>query len=307
MTDITILGTAATMPGKERALSAALLGCEGRAILFDCGEGTQTAMKRCAVSPMKIDVIALTHYHGDHIFGLPGLLQSMSCYERTEPLYITGPEGLEDILSPIMQLAGETGFPVISLTVPEKGISLCELHPAWPERAALKSFETRHRVISQGYRFDLSRGGRFLTEKAEALGVPRRYWSQLQRGINAEFDGKTVEPSEVMTAERKGISAVFSGDTAPCEELIKAACGADVLICDGTYGDDADSGEAEKYGHSTYRQAAELACAAGAGKLVLTHFSQKMKNPESLLSNSAAFPNTVCAYDGMKIALNFED
>lgn len=303
MVDICVLGTAATMPGKERALSAAYLSCGGRAVLFDCGEGTQTQMKRCGTSPMKTDLIALTHYHGDHIFGLPGLLQTMSCAERTEPLYIAGPAGLDEILKPIIQLAGKQQYEIIPIEIPEEGILLSTLNPAWNERAKISAFETCHRVKSQGYRFELSRAGRFMPEKAEALGIPKRLWGKLQKGESAE--GFT--PENVLGEERKGLSLVFSGDTAVCESYLRAAENADLLIADATYGDDADEGEAEKYGHCTYRQAAELAAKADVQQLILTHFSQKMKEPESFLKNASAFKNTVCAHDGMTIKLVFKE
>lgn len=303
MIDITVLGTGATMPGKERALSSAYLSCGGRAVLFDCGEGTQTQMKRFSASPMRIDLIALTHYHGDHIFGLPGLLQTMSCAERKEPLYLAGPEGLEDIFMPILALAGEQQFDIIPIEIPEEGLALSELNPAWDERARLMPFETCHRVKSIGYRFELGRAGRFMPEKAELNGVPRRLWGVLQKGLSAEG----FSPADVLGEEREGLSVVFSGDTAPCEGYLSAAENADLIIADATYGDDADAPDAEKYGHCTYRQAAELAREAKAEKLLLTHFSQKMREPEAYLPNTAAFPNTSCAFDGMSIRMNFKD
>lgn len=302
MIDITVLGTAATMPGSERALSSAYLSCGGRAVLFDCGEGTQTQMKRCGTSPMRVDLIALTHYHGDHIFGLPGILQTMSCLERSAPLYIAGPAGLESVLAPILALAGEVGYPVIPIEIPKGGLSLHSLNPSWNERARLMSFETSHRVISQGYRFELSRAGRFMSEKAEALGIPKKLWGRLQKGESCEG----FSPADVLGEERGGLAVVFSGDTAVCEEYEKACSDADLLIADGTYGDDEDVSDAVKYGHSTFREAAELAAKARVKRLLLTHFSHKMRDVREYLKNAEAFPSAECAADGMKIKLTFE-
>ena len=148
MIEVILLGCGATMPAPGRALSAAVLRCAGRELLFDCGEGTQTALRRQHVSPRRIDLIALTHYHGDHIFGLPGLLQTMSALGRTEPLYLTGPEGLGEVLQPIAKLTGELGFPLRPL--PAGALHLQELSAQWPRGAELCAFPTEHRVPSLG-------------------------------------------------------------------------------------------------------------------------------------------------------------
>ena len=177
MIDITLLGTSALVPLPDRALTAVALTCGGHTILFDCGEGTQAAARKADVSLMKTDIIALTHYHGDHVFGLPGLLQTMFCLGRTEPLYITGPVGLEEELAPILKLAGWTSYEIILFRLPDGGLRLEELGKGWPSEARLTSFKTEHRVPSQGYCFTLSRAGKFLPEKAKALGVPMLRWA----------------------------------------------------------------------------------------------------------------------------------
>ena len=179
MIDITLLGTAALAPIPGRALTAALLTCGGRSILFDCGEGTQTAARGAGVSLMKTDLIALTHYHGDHIFGLPGLLQTMGSLGRTDPLAITGPEGLAEKMAPILELTGWVAYPVRLIPLPAEGLCLRQLEAHWPERARLTAFPTEHRVSSQGYCFALGRAGEFQPERARALGVPVRQWSRL--------------------------------------------------------------------------------------------------------------------------------
>ena len=306
MLEICLLGTAAAVPLPERALSAATLRCGGRRILFDCGEGTQVALRREHISPVKIDLIALTHYHGDHCFGLPGLLQSMALQERREPLWITGPADLEQAMAPILALAGELGFPLQLLSTPEEGLALSELHPAWPAGARLRAVPTRHRVPSQGYVFTLSRPGRFDVAAARALGVPQTDWSRLQAGKPVFAGGSWVRPEQVLGPERPGLKLVFSGDTAACRELEEAAAGADLLIHEATYADEEE--KAALYGHSTFSQAGTLAARAGVRRLWLYHFSQTIGEPgQALPLAQALFPAAECGYDGLSAALAFRD
>lgn len=309
MIDVTMLGSSALMPLPDRALASAYICCSGRGILLDCGEGTQTALRRWGCSLLKTDLIALSHYHGDHIFGLPGLLQSMNALSRTEPLYITGPEGLESELEPILRLAGPLCYELHLLDIPAGGeIRLRSLNRSWPYEACLHSFNTRHRVQSQGYSFVLSRAGKFLPERARALAVPMACWGRLQRGESVEVEGCTVLPQDVMTEPRRGIKVVFSGDSACCDELRENARNAQLLILDATYGEDEQAELAEKYGHMNFAQAAGLAEASGAQRLWLTHYSPMIKNPEDYIENAGRyFPESCCAYDGMHIKLEFED
>lgn len=306
--DLYLLGTAATMPLPDRALSAAVLHCCGRSILFDCGEGTQLALHKSPFSPMRIDLICLTHYHGDHIFGLPGLLQSLGTMNRTEPLYITGPDDLTAAMAPILTLATpeELPYEVRLLSMPPEGIRLHDLHSGWPAEALLTAFPTRHRVVSQGYRFHLARKRRFSTQKAEALGVPRMLWRRLQNGESVCVAGQRIEPEQVCGGERRGLTVVFSGDTAPCETLERSAREADLLVMDATYAEDTQADKAEQYGHCTFSQAAELAKRAGVRALLLTHYSAMIAEPEAYLSGAQhIFPQAVCGKDGMRATLTF--
>lgn len=308
MIDITLLGTSALLPLPERALTAAVLSCAGRSILFDCGEGTQTAARKARVSLMKTDVIALTHYHGDHVFGLPGLMQTMGSMGRAEKLILTGPAGLQAAMEPVLRLAEFLPFPVEMLELPKDGVFLSRLAPGWPDRAFLRPVPTQHRVASQGYEFSLSRAGRFLPEKAQALGVPVVQWRQLQRGECVQVGENTVFPSQVMEAERTGLKFVFSGDTAPCAALEQAASGADLFICEATYGEDEQAPLAAEYGHMTFSQAGRTAARAQARRLWLAHFSQRMEDPEVYLPLAQAqFPLAECGRDGMRLSLHFLD
>lgn len=300
MIDVTLLGTAATMPLPDRALSSVLVRYSGRTILFDCGEGTQTAARKAGVSLMKTDLIALTHFHGDHIFGLPGLLQSFGCLGRTDPLYLTGPEGLPAALEPILRLAGKLPYSIYYSPVPEEGLAFGD--------AVLKAFPVNHRVSACGYRLELRRAGKFDPEKADRFGVPVSCRSRLQHGESVTVGCNVITPEQVLGPERKGLRLVISGDTAPCEALTEAAAGADLLICDATYGSDDCEQDAAEYGHSTFSQAARTAAEAGVRKLWLTHFSQMMEDPCEFLSRATdLFPDTVCGFDGMSATLKFEE
>ena len=308
MIDITLLGTAALVPIPERALTAATLVCGGHTILFDCGEGTQSAARKCSVSLMKADIIALTHYHGDHVFGMPGLLQTMCSMGRTEPLYIIGPEGLEEAMEPILKLVGWTSYEIHLATVPEEGIQLCKLVNGWPFEARLSAFKTDHRVASQGYAFTLSRPGKFNPIKAKELGVPTNQWKLLQRGESVQVGDVTVLPEQVMGEARKGLKFVFSGDTAACDSLINAAQDADLLICEATYGENEQAQLAIDHGHMNFAQAAEVAAKANAACLWLAHYSQMVDNPANYHGFATEiFANTVCGEDGMSTTLKFEN
>lgn len=307
MIDITLLGTSALIPLPDRALTALQLVCGGHSILFDCGEGTQSAARKAGVSLIKTDIIALTHYHGDHIFGLMGLLQTMNSMGRTEPLYLVGPKGLHKELAPVLTLVGWTAYEIRLMELPEEGLVLEQLIKGWPDGAKLEAFPTEHRITSQGYVFSLPRAGKFMPEKAKALGIPNNQWRFLQKGECVEANGVTVTPDQVMGPPRKGLKVVFSGDTAQCQTLTAAAEGADLLICEATYGEDEQAQLALDHGHMNFAQAAQTAAQAGAKQLWLAHYSQMIEDPQTYLPNAAVyFPETRCGVDGMQCTLQFE-
>lgn len=308
MIEVTLLGTSALVPLPDRALTAAQLVCGGHSILFDCGEGTQSAARKAGVSLMKTDVIALTHYHGDHIFGLPGLLQTMNSMGRTEPLYLLGPRGLEQELEPILKLVGWTGYELRLLELPEEGLELNALNSGWPAGARLSAFKTEHRIESQGYVFTLPRAGKFQPEKAKALAVPTKLWRVLQKGEAVTFDGVTVQPDQVMGEARRGLKVVFSGDTARCDALDQAAKEADLLICEATYGENDQAQLAIDHGHMNFAQAAQTAAAANAKRLWLAHYSQMVEEPEQYLPNALEhFAAAECGFDGKRVTLRFAE
>ena len=299
MVTVTLLGTAATMPLPDRALTAALLSWEGRSLLFDCGEGTQAAALRAGVGLSRLEAVCLTHYHGDHVFGLPGLLQTIACQGRTRPLLLAGPKGLEQFWAVMRLLAGPLPYKVLPVEMPAEGL--------WFEGGAtLTAVPTRHRVPSQGYCFMLPRAGRFDPDKARALGVPVRDWKKLQQGERLTVNGRPVAPGDVCGPARRGIKVVFSGDTAPCPALEAAARDADLLICDATYDSEDLAPEAAKYGHSTFGQTAALAARAGVRRLWLAHYSPRIEDPQAALPLAqAACPAAECGFDGKAVTLRF--
>ena len=306
MLTITLLGTAATMPLPDRALTVAAAECVGHSLLFDCGEGTQAAARRAGVNLMKLDAICLTHYHGDHIFGLPGLLQTLGCQGRTRPLALYGPAGLDAIWPALRTLTGPLPYPIRARQLDKDPIDLAAF--GWPAGAQLLPIPTRHRVPSRGYALTLSRAGRFLPEKARALGVPVADWKKLQHGETVQVREWEVTPAEVLGPPRRGLKFVFSGDTAPCPALEAVAQDADLLLCDATYAEPEQEAQAKQYGHSTFGQSAALAARAGAKRLWLVHYSPMITEPEECLHFAqGAFPRAECGFDGKQLTLQFEE
>ena len=307
MLTITLLGTAATMPLPDRALSTAFAVCGGHGLLFDCGEGTQAAARRAGVNLMRADAVCLTHYHGDHIFGLPGLLQTLGAQGRTRPLLLVGPKGLAGIWSAVRALTGPLPY-AVRLQEADGPLALDALWEGWPAGAVLRPFATRHRVPSVGYRLELPRAGRFDPARARALGVPVQQWKLLQKGQSVAVEGRTVQPAQVLGAPRKGLSVVFSGDTAPCPYYLQAAHDADLLICDATYALPEQEDQARQWGHSTFGQSASLAAQARAKRLWLTHYSPMITDPEEYAAQAQSiFPAAECGFDGKCITLQYEE
>ena len=314
MLTVTLLGCGGTMPLPQRALSACMVTANGVNILFDCGEGTQTACRRWHVSLYKIGYICLTHYHGDHIFGLPGLLQSMANLGRTQPVTVFGPQGLQQAMGLLLALCGPLPFEV----------RLCEVPAGAPDAAKtaapllrtelpgtgvrIVAFAAQHRTPCLGYRLELPRAGRFDAAAARSLGVPQQDWKRLQRGETVPgAGGAPVQPAQVLGPERAGLAVVFCTDTRPCPALEQAAQGADLLICDATYADPAQQGKARQFGHSTFAESAALAARAGVRRLWLSHYSAALEDPaQALPAAQAVFAAAEAGCDGKRLELRFD-
>lgn len=305
MLEVTLLGCGATMPLPGRATATCAVKYNGRVALLDCGEGTQVAARQAGVSLVRIDAICLTHYHGDHVFGLPGLLQTMASQGRTEPVLLLGPEkGYAETVELLLALAGPLPFEIQRrpLHLPRDTVAL------W-DGLTVKTQLLHHRVACTGYRFELPRAGRFQPEKAQTLGLPCRLWGKLQKGEAVQnTNGDTVLPEQVMGEPRKGLSVVYATDTAPFAELPAFAKDADLLICDATYADEESLDKAQLYGHSTFAQCGQLAVQADAKRLWLTHFGGALTDPEAELPNAQKFyPSAEAGLDGKTMRLNFLD
>lgn len=273
----------------------------GTSILIDCGEGTQIAMKEKGWSPKPIDIICFTHYHADHISGLPGMLLTMGNAERTEPLLIIGPKGLERVVNALRVIAPELPFPIeyMELTESEQTISF--------DGFRIEAFRVNHNVVCYGYSIVIDRIGKFHPEKAIELGVEKQDWSRLQKGETISVGEKVITPDMVLGEARKGLKVSYCTDTRPTENIVKNASNADLFICEGMYGEPDKVDKAKEYKHMTFYEAARMAKEAGVGELWLTHYSPSLTRPEEYMKEvKKIFPNAVAAKDGRSVELKFE-
>ena len=300
---LVFLGTTAGIPTKERGLSSVALSYEGELILFDCGEGTQRQLMSSDLSFMKVSKIFISHFHGDHFLGISGLIQSFSLNKRKRDLNIYGPAGTVKFITMMTQL----GYFGVSFN-----IHATELTPGDEldfGDYAIKAVEVRHDVPSLGFKFmENMRPGRFNKKRALELGIPEGpLFSKLQKGQAVVVDGRTITPDEVMGLPRNGRSILYTGDTRPCNALKKEAAGVDVLIHEATFDSKLEE-KGNRFGHTTARQAAQLAKDAGAKKLFLTHVSPRYKDDGKKLEKEAkeVFANSVLAEDFMEYEIRLK-
>ena len=261
MLDICLLGTGGMQPLPYRWLTSMMARCDGSNLLIDCGEGTQIALKEKGWSPKPVDVICFTHYHADHISGLPGFLLTMGNAERTEPLLLAGPRGLERVVGALRMIAPELPFELRYLELSETR----EQFRAGPY--VVDAFRVNHNVTCYGYRISIPRNGRFDVERAKAQQIPQRFWSRLQKGETIEFEGRTLTPDMVLGDRRRGISVTYTTDTRPVPVIAEYAQDNDLFICEGMYGEKEKAAKAREYKHMTFYEAAALAKEAGPKEL----------------------------------------
>ena len=301
---VTFLGTGAACPSVERNVSALALQREGETLLFDCGEGTQRQMMRYGAS-FAFREIFFSHYHADHVLGVTGLLRTMGLMDRTEPVTLYGPKGAERILGAAISLGIERNkFPVEVVEV-RAGDRLAR------KEYDLVTFETEHRVDTIGWALmEHERLGRFDPAMARSLAVPEGpLWGRIHKGQAVTLeDGRVVEPSQLVGPTRPGRTVVYTGDTRPCDGVRRAARGADLLIHEATFSEE-ERARAVETGHSTAREAAEVAREAGVRQLVLTHISPRYSReaPELLAEAKAVFPEVSVARDGLRVEVGFPD
>ena len=302
MLDVCLLGTGGMMPLPRRWLTALMLRYNGSSILIDCGEGTQIAVKEKGWSFKPIDVICFTHYHGDHISGLPGLLLTMGNAERQEPLTLSGPKGLERVVNALRVIAPELPFELRFLEIQgaEQSFEM--------EGYRIRAFKVNHNVLCYGYTIEIDRAGRFDAERAKAAGIPLKCWNPLQKGQIVEMEGTRYTPDMVLGAPRKGIKLTYCTDTRPVQSIAEHAQGSDLFICEGMYGEPDKEQKAREYKHMTFREAAKLAKAAEVKEMWLTHYSPSLVRPEEFLEDvRKIFPDTYPGKDGKSVELRFEE
>ncbi len=302
MIDVCLLGTGGMMPLPYRYLTSMMARYNGKSILIDCGEGTQIAMKEKGWSPKPIDVICFTHYHADHISGLPGMLLTMGNAERTEPLLMIGPKGLERVVGALRVIAPELPFEIKfhELAEPFEQIDMGDYR--------LEAFRVNHNVICYGYNLVVERAGKFQVDKAKELGLPVQCWNPLQKGNVVEYEGKTYTPDMVMGAPRKGLKVTYCTDTRPTRSIEEHAAGADLFICEGMYGEEDKQQKAREHKHMTFYEAAQIAKNAGVAQMWLTHYSPSLPWPDQYLPQvKKIFEASLTAKDGQTIELDFGD
>ncbi len=298
---VIFLGTSGSVPTPKRSLPAILIRRENEQVVFDCGENAQRQMIIAKTGFHKKMKVFISHMHGDHILGLPGLLQTMALLDRTRELDIYGPLGVKRFLEDLRETVQFVlTFPVNIHEIIEPG-TVCE-----EEEYFVNAVKSNHVIESFAYAFvEKPRPGRFFPKKAKALGLKEGpLWSELQKGMKVKLqDGRVVKPEDVMGPLRRGRKIVYTGDTRPFEGFAEFARDADLLINDCTFGDELAE-RAEEDGHSTASQAATNAKKAKAKKLVLTHISARYDDTTPLLKQAKKiFKNTVVAEDFFRVEL----
>lgn len=301
MLDICLLGSGGMMPLPYRWLTSLMVRYNGSSLLIDCGEGTQIAIKEKGWSFKPIDVICFTHYHGDHISGLPGLLLTMGNADRTEPLTLIGPKGLERVVNALRVIAPELPFPIIFREIggAEETFELSGYR--------LRAFKVNHNVLCYGYTLELDRAGKFQLDRAQELNIPKMYWSRLQKGETITDGDQTYTPDMVLGEARKGLKLTYCTDTRPTQSIVDNAMHSDLFICEGMYGEKDKEAKAKEHKHMTFYEAAKLARAAEVKEMWLTHYSPSLTRPEEYMEEvQKIFPAAKAGKDRKSVELDFE-
>jgi ribonuclease Z len=305
MIDVGLLGTGGTLPLPDRFLSSALVRCGGQLTLIDCGEGTQVSLRKLGWGLKDIGTVLLTHFHADHVSGLPGLLLTVGNSGRTrdEPLTVVGPRGVQRVVESLRVIAPHLPYPIIYREMigdPADALAVGPLR--------LTSCRADHDIPCLAFRLDLARAPAFQPDRAKALGLPVTMWKLLQRGESVVFDGRRVMPDEVLGPPRPGLAFGFATDTRPTRALVEFMTDVDLLISEATYGDPADRPKAIENKHMTFAEAATMGAAARAKRLWLTHFTPALPNPDYFRREAESiFPGAVIGREHLSTTLAFED
>lgn len=301
MLNVTLIGTGGTMPLKNRWLSSALITSNGHSVLLDCGEGTQIAMKMTGHKFKTIDVICITHFHADHLSGLPGFLLTMSNEGRSEPVVIVGPKGVARYVGALCIIAPNLTFPLLFTEFSPEAIIRCG-------DMIVNAFLLRHSVPCIGYSVKLPRVGKFDPEKAKRNNVPLPVWKQLQKNEKVEYNGTVYTSDMVLGGARRGSKITFCTDTRPVRNIVENAYDSDLLICEGMFGEQDKLIRAKESGHMLFSEAASLAAEAKVRRLWLTHYSPSLTDPQEFLQYAKEiFPETECGFDGKSLDIMFDE
>lgn len=302
MLDITLLGTGGMMPLPRRWVTSLLVRYNGASLLVDCGEGTQIALREKGWSFKPVNTILLTHFHADHIAGLPGFFLTMGNSDRTEPVTVIGPRGLSRIMTAVRTIAPELPFEVnfIEIEGNEQTFLI--------DGMEITAFRVQHNIVCYAYEISVRRKGRFDAARAKAQEIPLRFWNPLQKGETIEDGERIYTPEMVLGEERKGLKVVYATDTRPVPAITEHALNADLLVCEGMYGEPGMDKKAREHRHMTMQEAAQIGKDAQPVNMWLTHYSPSLVRPDQYMSSvHAIYPNVIAAKDGQEITLKFED
>ena len=304
MVNLTLLGCGGNVPLPNRFLSSLFMNFNGRKILVDCGEGTQVSMKMKGCGFKDIDLICITHTHGDHIIGLIGLLSTMGNSERKKTVTIVGPVGIKEAMDAIQVLI-TLPYKLNIIENPEGRFSLVD--PILSD-LSIETIELEHSTECIGYNFYFARHPKFNVEKAQQNNVPRKYWNMLQKGMTIMDNDINYTPDMVLGDDRKGIKISMITDTRPLDTIPEFIKDADLFICEAMYGDEMDISKAIKNKHMLFREAASLAVRGNAKQLLLTHFSPSIEDPNVFENNAkSVFENTIIGYDRFSTQIKYPE
>ncbi|CEP80345.1 ribonuclease Z [Paraclostridium sordellii] len=306
MIDITLLGCGGSMPTPDRYLSSTLISYRGRKMLIDCGEGTQVSMKIVNSGFKSIDYICITHIHGDHIIGLPGLLSTIGNSGREEPLTIIGPEGIKEAVDAFMVIVRDLPYELRVIENPKEDIIVNNNYIC--KDIIISTLEVDHSTPCIAYSFYIKRKAKFDLEKAIANNVPKELWNKLQNGRDIRVEDILYTKDMVMGQPRKGLKVSLVTDTRPNEAIEQFVKNSDLLICEGMYGDDSDIDRAIKNKHMVFSESVNIAKNSQSEMLLLTHYSPILKDPSIYIENATnIFENTILGTDRLNINLVFKE